>query len=76
MVDDVRTLIATRPFRPFTIYPADGNSLHVPTVGHIAVLRSGTRVMVFGDRNEFHILSPDLISRVSVDGEPVSQPNV
>ena len=74
MVDDVRLLIAARPFRPFTIYPADGNPLHVPTVDHIAVLPSGSRVMVFGDKNEFHIVQPELISRVSVD-ERVSQPS-
>jgi hypothetical protein len=76
MVDDIRILIAARPFRPFTIYPADGNSLHVPTVDHIAVLPGGGRVLVFGDRNEFHILSPELISRVSVEGKPDAQPSM
>jgi hypothetical protein len=75
MVDDIRMLISTRPFVPFTIYGADRNPLHVPTIDHIAVLPSGARVVVFGDKNEIHILSPELISRVSVDRGQVSQPS-
>jgi hypothetical protein len=75
MVDDIRILKAAKPFAPFTVYTSDGSALRVPTVDRVAVLPAGSRVLVFGDHDEFRILSPDLISRVSVDGDGVSQPS-
>jgi hypothetical protein len=66
MVADVRKLIAAQPFIPFTIHLADGGQLRVPTVDHVAISPTG-RIFVFGDDDDYNILSALLISRVTVD---------
>ena len=49
MIAEIRRLLSARPFVPFTIYPADGAELHVPTVDHAAVSPNGRIVVVFFD---------------------------
>lgn len=44
----------------------------MPTVDHIALAPTGTRVIVFHDDGSAEILSSLLISRVSIDRESVS----
>jgi len=70
MTADIRKLVHSAPFVPFTIHLADGGHLRVPTVDHIAVSPKGGRVAVFGDEEDYNILSSLLISRVAVDREP------
>ena len=43
--------------------------MRVPTGDHIAVPPAGGRVFVFGDDDQYDVLSPLLISRVTVDRE-------
>ena len=72
MTGDIRKLAHAVPFVPFTIHLADGGSLRVPTVDHIAVGPGGGRVVVFGDDDSYDVLSGLLISRVTVDKESAS----
>lgn len=74
MIADIRKLIAAQPFVPFTIHSADGSELSVPTVDHVAVTPAGGRVFVFGDDEGYEVLSPLLISRLSVNGKRANQP--
>ena len=67
MIAEIRKLIHTAPFIPFTIHTADGGALRVPSVDHVAVQPKGSRVFVFGDDEDYTVLSPLLISRVTVD---------
>ena len=67
MLDDIRKLIAAEPFVPFTVHTADGTSLPVPSVDHIAVPPGGGRIFVFGDADDYQVLSPLLVARVSVE---------
>lgn len=67
MTPDLRKLIAAEPFSPFTIHTADGGTLHVPTVDHIAVPPAGAPIFVFGDNENYEVLSPLLIARLSVE---------
>jgi hypothetical protein len=69
MIPDIRKLVHTVPFVPFTIHLADGGPLRVPRVDHIAVPPAGGRVFVFGDDERFDVLSALLISRITVDRE-------
>ena len=69
MTDDIRKLAHASPFVPFSIHLADGGSLRVPTVDHIAVAPAGGRVVVFGDDDSYDVLSSLLISRITVDRE-------
>ena len=69
MIGDIRKLVHAAPFVSFTIHLADGGQLRVPTVDHIAVPPAGGRIFVFGDDDRYDVLSPLLISRVTVDHE-------
>ena len=72
MTADIRKLVHVVPFVPFTIHLADGGQLRVPSVDHIAVAPTGGRIVVFGDDEQYDMLSSLLISRVTVDREPTS----
>ena len=67
MTNDIRKLIAAEPFVQFTIHTADGNSLQVPTVDHVAISQAGGRIIVFGDNDDYNVLSPLLVARISID---------
>ena len=69
MTADIRKLVHSVPFVPFTIHLADGGQLRVPTVDHIAVPPAGGRIFVFGDDERYDVLSALLISRITVDRE-------
>ena len=69
MSGSIRKLAHAAPFVPFTIHLADGGQLRVPTGDHIAVPPAGGRIFVFGDDDQYDVLSPLLISRVTVDRE-------
>jgi hypothetical protein len=66
MTADIRQLVAARPFVPFTIHTADGAEVRVPTVDHIAVPPSGGRIFVFGDQDDYQVLSPLKITRLAL----------
>ena len=73
MIDNVRQLINAEPFVPFTIHTADGSTLRVPTVDHVAVTPGAKRIFVFNDNGSYEVLSPLLIARVSVEsGDPIT----
>jgi hypothetical protein len=70
MTADIRKLVHSVPFVPFTIHLADGGQLRVPSVDHVAVAPTGGRVVVFGDDERYDVISSLLISRLTVDREP------
>ena len=72
MTADIRKLMHAAPFVPFTIHLADGGQLRVPTIDHVAISPTGGRVIVFADDDTHDVLSPLLISRLTVDRQPVN----
>jgi hypothetical protein len=75
MVADIRKLMHAVPFVPFTIHLADGGQLRVPTMDHVAIAPTGRRVIVFGNDDTHQIVSPRLVSRITVeqDADPDRQ---
>jgi hypothetical protein len=69
MIGEIRRLIAAQPFAPFIIHLADGGEVRVPTLDHIFVFPTGSRVIVTHDDDSWDVLSPLLISRITVDGQ-------
>ena len=69
MVADIRKLMHAVPFVPFTIHLADGGQVRVPTMDHVAIAPTGGRVIVFRDDDTHEIVSPLLVSRVTVERE-------
>jgi hypothetical protein len=67
MIDDLRALLAAKPFVPLTLHTADGGELRVPTGDHIAVPPAGSPVFVFADDGGFQVVASHLIARISAD---------
>ena len=67
MIGDLRRLIAVRPFVSFTIHTASGAQLRVPTVDHIAISPTGTRVIVFTDDDSTIAVSALLTGQIAID---------
>ncbi|MEO8350777.1 MAG: hypothetical protein ABI680_03545 [Chthoniobacteraceae bacterium] len=74
MSSDVRKLLASTPFRPFTIHLADGGQVRVPTADHVLVFPQGSRLIVTDDDDGYEVLSPLLITRLVVD-PPQQEPS-
>jgi len=66
MMNDIRALLAARPFVPFVVHAADGREYKVPTAEHAFVSPRGTRVTIFSDDDTSHLLPGLLISGVKV----------
>jgi hypothetical protein len=69
MIADVRERLGIRPFVPFTIHVADGQSYRVPTPDHAHVWPTRARVSVFTEEGALQILPGLLISGITVDSE-------
>lgn len=74
MIDDIRLLVAQKPFVPFTIHMTSGRQIRVPHLDHIFIFPSSTRVIVHHDANDYDILSPDHMDHITVDAENRSNP--
>jgi hypothetical protein len=70
MTVDIRKLVHSAPFVPFTIHLADGGQLRVPSVDHVAVPPTGGRIFVFGEDERYDVISALMVTRVTVDREP------
>ena len=67
MIGEIRRLVGAQPFIPFTIHMGDGGAVRVPTHDHILVFPKGSRVIVSYDNDEWDVLSPLLMSRITID---------
>jgi hypothetical protein len=70
MIEDLRKLLAKRPFIPFTIHTVDGGAMRVPTVDHVHITPTGNRVFVDFDDGSYDTIRPLMISRVTVEEQP------
>ncbi len=66
MTNDIRELLAARPFVPFVVHTANGREYRVPTPEHAAVSPRGGRVSIWGGDDTTHILPALLISGLKV----------
>jgi hypothetical protein len=69
MIGEIRRLLGARRGEPFSIHLADGGEVRVPTLDHVFIFPTGSRVIVTHDDDTWDILSPLLISRITVDGQ-------
>jgi len=67
VVADIKTLIAARPFVPFTIHMVDGGAAPVPTIDHVSITATGNRVFVSYDDGHYDAIRPLMISRLTID---------
>ncbi len=62
MIEDIRRLLETRPFKPFSIELSSGQIYNVPTAGHAAINPLGDRVIVwFDDGPGVTLIGPHMV---------------
>jgi hypothetical protein len=66
MTNDIREMLAARPFVPFVVHMADGREYNVPTAEHAHVSPRGGRVSSWGDDDTTYILAALLISGLKI----------
>jgi hypothetical protein len=76
MIGDLRNLIATQPFVPFTLYLSDGSKVRVSTPEIVAVGPGGQRLVVFDEDGSTVIISSQTITRIVVDPEAAASGTV
>ena len=66
-IDQLRAVHQARPFRPFTLYLADGSHLHVPHNDFLSHSPSGRTVIVYGENEAFSIVDLLLVTKIEVE---------
>lgn len=72
-VQKLRTAHRATPFRPFTIYMADGRSFHVPHPDFLSMSPTGRTVIIYQDNDDFSILDLLLMTEIEMSS-PSSAP--
>lgn len=73
-VDQLRQFHQARPFRPFSLHLADGQSVAVRHPEFLAQSPSGRTVIVYGRDDAFDVIDLTLVTRLEV-GNGASQPH-
>ena len=71
-IEQLRATREANPFRPFTIYMADGRSYRVPHRDYVSMSPTGRTVIVYEPDESHRILDLLLVTELLV--EPVSSP--
>ena len=66
--DEIRKLLQTRPFRPFTVHVADGGRLFVKHEDFVAVSPSGREMLIYrhDKADDYQVVDTILVTRVEV----------
>jgi hypothetical protein len=64
--EQLRTMRAAHPFRPFTIHLADGRTLTVPHRDFISQSPGGRTIIVYGSGESFSVVDLFLVTELEV----------
>ena len=70
ILDELRTLLRTMPFQPFSIFTGDGREVHVHHHDFAWVLPSGGQAFVEDTAGRVHIINISQITRLSYAAKP------
>lgn len=70
--DQFRTMCLANPFRPFTIYLADGRSLDVPHRDFVSQSPNGRTIIVYGSDDGFSIVDLYLVMELRIQASTES----
>jgi hypothetical protein len=71
-VEQLRKVHQARPFRPFTLYLADGSQVHVPHSEFLSHSPSGRTVIVHHDDADYSVIDLLLVSKLEVKSQAPS----
>jgi hypothetical protein len=66
-VERFQQVLSAKPFRPFTIHLADGDSIHVVSREFVAPSPSGRTIVVFQPDDRMNILDLLLVTNLEVE---------
>jgi hypothetical protein len=69
MIGEIRRLVSAQPFVPFAIHMPDGGDVRVSALDHVFIFRTASRVIVTHNDDTWDVLSPLLMSRITVEGQ-------
>ena len=72
-IEQLRNVHQATPFRPFTIYLADGREFLVPHREFLSHSPSGRTVIVFDSHDSFDVIDLLLVTDLNVHARPPSQ---
>lgn len=65
-IEQLRNMHRATPFRPFTIYMADGREIQVPHPDFLSHSPSGRTIIVHGEGDSFSVIDLLLITEIKV----------
>ena len=65
-LEEVRTLLHTSPFVPFTLHLPDGRKLHVEHPDYVATAHESDTIIVYDKDDSFSVLDLTLVSDAKV----------
>jgi hypothetical protein len=65
-IEQLRRVYQARPFRAFTIYLADGQSIPVVSPEFMALSATGRTVLVYHGNDAFDVIDPLLVTRLEL----------
>ncbi len=71
-IEQLRTVHQAAPYRPFTLYLADGRSYHVPHGEFLSQSPSGRTIVVHHADDTFSVIDLLLVAEIKVDASPAS----
>jgi len=66
LIDNLKDFLALRPFRPFAIHLASGQTIRVDQPERLSISPDRTRIAVFTADNRFHLLEVSQITDLKV----------
>lgn len=71
--EQLRAAREANPFRPFTIYLADGRSLRVPHRDYLSISPGGRTVILYQAGEAFSIIDLLLVTELAIEESPASK---
>ena len=65
-LETIRRAYSAQPFKPFTIYVADGRSLEVPHPEFMATAPNGRMIAVFDMKGDYHLIDLLLVTGLEI----------
>jgi len=71
-IEQLRAAREANPFRPFTLYLADGRSWRVPHRDYLSMTPGGRTVIVYQEGEAFSIIDLLLVTELAIEEVPAS----
>ena len=71
-IEQLRAAREANPFRPFTIFLADGRSVRIPHRDYLSMTPGGRTVIVYQTAEAFSIIDVLLVTELAIEDVPAT----